>query len=90
MGAHTFGQLQVCTGGMNGIEHGNFCPKRGELNPPDGTGGAKFDCNGTQCTPLHDFTYKGGGAKSKGKGAVTKAEWGDGGFFDMTPQATTI
>ena len=45
MGAHTFGQLQVCAGGFNGTEHGNFCGDKAKLNPPEGTGGVKFSCS---------------------------------------------
>lgn len=32
MGAHSVGQLQVCAGGLNGIEHGPFCPLSGKAS----------------------------------------------------------
>merc|ERR1719272_1583742 len=34
MGAHTFGKMQVCAGGMNGIEHGPFCTDPSKFVPP--------------------------------------------------------
>merc|ERR1712151_1196547 len=34
MGAHTFGQLEVCAGGLNGIEKGPFCQDPKLVNPP--------------------------------------------------------
>jgi len=34
MGAHTFGKMQVCAGGMNGIEHGPFCTDPKKMVPP--------------------------------------------------------
>merc|ERR1719223_878159 len=34
MGAHSFGQLQVCAGGLNGIEKGPFCSDPSLLHPP--------------------------------------------------------
>jgi len=34
MGAHSFGQLQVCAGGLNGIERGPFCSDPSLLHPP--------------------------------------------------------
>lgn len=34
MGAHTFGKLAVCAGGLNGIEKGNFCNDHAKLDPP--------------------------------------------------------
>lgn len=34
MGAHTFGKVQVCAGGMNGLERGPFCSKSNMLVPP--------------------------------------------------------
>jgi len=46
MGAHSFGQLQVCAGGLNGIEKGPFCSEPALLHPP------LFDSNMTpQCRP---------------------------------------
>lgn len=34
MGAHSFGQLQVCAGGLNGVERGPFCSDPALLHPP--------------------------------------------------------
>merc|ERR1719387_2313560 len=37
MGAHTFGKLQVCAGGMNGLEHGPFCTDPNKISPKIGS-----------------------------------------------------
>merc|ERR1712232_1006133 len=34
MGAHSFGQLDICAGGLNGIENGPFCQEPRLLDPP--------------------------------------------------------
>eukprot|EP00747_Dinoflagellata_sp_TGD_P143241 gnl/TRDRNA2_/TRDRNA2_176360_c3_seq8.p1 gnl/TRDRNA2_/TRDRNA2_176360_c3~~gnl/TRDRNA2_/TRDRNA2_176360_c3_seq8.p1 ORF type:complete len:587 (+),score=52.74 gnl/TRDRNA2_/TRDRNA2_176360_c3_seq8:55-1815(+) len=36
MGAHSFGKLEACAGGLNGIENGRFCNKPDKLDPPLG------------------------------------------------------
>jgi hypothetical protein len=42
MGAHTFGQLQVCAGGLNGIEHGPFCRDNTKVNIKMGNGSSWY------------------------------------------------
>merc|ERR1719335_266832 len=34
LGAHTFGKMAVCAGGMNGIEYGPWCKNPDRLDPP--------------------------------------------------------
>mmetsp|Transcript_52960 Transcript_52960/g.95248 ORF Transcript_52960/g.95248 Transcript_52960/m.95248 type:complete len:695 (-) Transcript_52960:50-2134(-) len=87
MGAHTFGKLAVCAGGLNGIEHGPFCNKPDKLDPP--LTEANFV---PTCTPKVGVV---GNCWSKGKnwlvpvfataGSKTKNGFGDGGFWDRTP-----
>merc|ERR1712072_1080619 len=42
MGAHSFGQLQVCAGGLNGIEKGPFCKDGSSINVKMGNGSAWY------------------------------------------------
>merc|ERR1719221_345086 len=90
MGAHSFGKLQVCAGGMNGIEKGPWCSNRSTLDPV--VGSAQLLTNG--CKPAVGVVGKCWTVKDDGKlvpafagkdGAV-KTGFGDGGFFDRTPQ----
>jgi len=46
MGAHSFGQLQVCAGGLNGIEHGPFCKDASNVIVKMGNGSAWYPPSG--------------------------------------------
>jgi len=46
MGAHSFGQLQVCAGGLNGIEHGPFCQDISSVDVKMGNGSAWYPPSG--------------------------------------------
>jgi len=89
MGAHSFGKLQVCAGGMNGIEKGPWCNNRSMLDPA--VGSQQLLANG--CTPVVGVVKKCWKVQNSrllpvfaGKDGSTKTGFGDGGFFDRTPQ----
>lgn len=94
MGAHTFGKLQVCAGGLNGIEGGPFCNKPSEIDPPLTDANLYPNCYPKIGVVSHCWVE----VKSKKtlvpmyatsgkihKHNATKNGFGDGGFFDRTP-----
>jgi len=110
MGAHTFGKLSVCAGGLNGIEKGNFCRVPKLIDPPLNTSMYTPDSNpkgkcvpkvgvvsncwkcggGTAKEGSKTFAISGGGGCapkfSHGDGKGYGTGFGDGGFWDRTPQ----
>eukprot|EP00928_Gymnodinium_smaydae_P057315 TRINITY_DN4056_c0_g1_i1.p1 TRINITY_DN4056_c0_g1~~TRINITY_DN4056_c0_g1_i1.p1 ORF type:complete len:568 (+),score=104.22 TRINITY_DN4056_c0_g1_i1:64-1704(+) len=90
MGAHTFGKLSVCAGGLNGIEHGPFCDRQDALDPP--VTDANLVENG--CKPkigviANCWTKKDKDSNLTPVFATKKGVdtgFGDGGFWDRTPQ----
>jgi len=84
MGAHSFGKLQVCAGGFNGIEHGPFSGNHEIITPEiemvddnNSDFPVTWNCNdkSDSCSPrwLKDNGEYGNG-------------FGDGGVFDETPE----
>jgi len=90
MGAHSFGKLQVCAGGMNGIDMGPWCSNRSMLDPV--VGNKQLVANG--CTPSLGVVSKCWKEENSeklvpvfaDKAGEVKKGFGDGGFFDRTPQ----
>jgi len=91
MGAHTFGKLQVCAGGLNGVEAGPFCVDPTKMDPPLTEKNISPACEPKLGVVSHCWvkgkwglvpTYATAG-KIHGHG--TKNGFGDGGFFDRTP-----
>merc|ERR1712217_426258 len=94
MGAHSFGQLEVCAGGLNGIEHGPFCQEPKLLNPPlNQTNYVSWSQPPGNCTPQVNVvgecwvknTNKLSPVYATQNGGY-KTGHGDGGFFDRTPE----
>jgi len=88
MGAHSFGKMAVCAGGMNGIERGPWCSAKDKMDPPLADKNMWPTCkpevgkvsgcwkkSGKKLTPV--FATKTG---------TTKDGMGDGGFWDRTPE----
>jgi len=70
MGAHTFGKLAVCAGGLNGVEKGNFCNNPAKLDPPlKSSNFAPWSVPPGPCKPV---VGKIGGGVSNGCWAKTK------------------
>lgn len=98
MGAHTFGQLEVCAGGMGGIEHGNFCTNKDLLDPPltkdNLTPDSKPKKDAGTCVPkegvVNNCWLKAGGQLKPvwwhPKKSGRAVDFGDGGFWDHTPE----
>merc|ERR1712217_199844 len=89
MGAHSFGKLQVCAGGMNGIERGPWCYNRSMLDPAVG-GQQLLENGGTPVVGVVSKCWKEESGRLlpvfAGNDGSMKSGFGDGGFFDRTPQ----
>jgi len=96
MGAHSFGQVQVCAGGLNGIEHGPFCGNP-DIITPNIVKASLSSKNGGSCTPTEAKGGQEGAVCWAKRGSWLRPSWhsdrgwtdygfGDGGFFDTTPE----
>jgi len=94
MGAHSFGQLDVCAGGLNGIEKGPFCQDPKLLDPPlNQSNYVSWSQPPGSCTPQVNEvgncwvkdTSKLSPVYATQDGGY-KTGHGDGGFWDRTPE----
>lgn len=92
MGAHTFGQVEVCAGGFNGIEHGPFCGHPEKTVPVITPTSLTKTCVPSKGLPSGQggkacWTRRGNWLRPawRHKAGWTAYGFGDGGFFDTTP-----
>jgi len=96
MGAHTFGKLAVCAGGLNGIESGPFCSDPNKVHPKLTEANFFPNCKPKLGVVSHCWkqttsktngltpVFAAAGKHTKKVGQM-KNGFGDGGFWDRTP-----